>query len=192
MNATELFHKDGRPAGVFYCGECRIIFKDASSAELCCGSYKCEDCGKGTGSRSWLVCDGCRSERDRKRELERFERAEKLTDWDGWVYDEGSGRNGYHQSVADLLEFYEDEERQPPEYVWACDSTAFATLGIDRVKDWILDGGDAYEDFDPDDLNGLEELSRALEKFNEANAAVLSYHPNYKRAVLVQPAVVTL
>jgi hypothetical protein len=43
----------------------------------------------------------------------------------------------------------------------------------------------AWEDWDPDSLHWLEELKAALEKFNEANAAVCSYFPDYTKAVLV-------
>lgn len=39
MNATELFHSDGKTAGVWYCAECRVVHKDQPGAEQCCKPY---------------------------------------------------------------------------------------------------------------------------------------------------------
>ncbi len=35
MNATELFHQDGKTANVFYCGKCRIVKRSKEEAETC-------------------------------------------------------------------------------------------------------------------------------------------------------------
>ena len=45
--------------------------------------------------------------------------------------------------------------------------------------------GEAYEDFDFNDLNGLTELKAALDAFNAANEDKISYSPDYKRAVIL-------
>jgi hypothetical protein len=187
VNAVELFHKDGRPASVFYCGQCRIVHKHQEHAEQCCKNYLCSDCGKDTGSRSWLICDTCRSLRDVKKERERFEKAEKVADWDGFVYCEGFGREGFCESLDVIYEECDDEEKTVPEYAWTCTPNRFAVVTIDDIKDRIIDSGDCYEDFSVNDLNGLKELEAALDAFNESNSGVLSYQPDYKKAVLLQP-----
>jgi hypothetical protein len=40
----ELFHQDGRASGVFYCSECRIVYKTQKEADECHGERLCE-CG---------------------------------------------------------------------------------------------------------------------------------------------------
>lgn len=180
--AIELFNKDGKAVGVFCCSRCRLVFGDKRIAESCCGDRFC-DCGNKIEERYYTVCTKCRKVADAKREREKFEKAEKVTEWDGFVWD-GSD---YYPDIGELIERYSDDERPLPEYVWTCDATAFATLTIDRVKDWINDGGDAPEDFDADDLDGWRELEAAIEKFNKANAGCLSYWPNEKKALLLTP-----
>src|SRR6185369_10937636 len=112
MNSTELFHKDGRSTGIFFCGQCRIVHRTEGGAVECCAPRKCSECGKEV-DRYWTVCESCRNERDARAERERFEKANKLTDWDGWV----SLGDRYFESVDELLEYCESEGIAEPEYV---------------------------------------------------------------------------
>lgn len=186
MNAVELFLADGKPASVWFCGKCRHVAGSQHLADLCCDTYKCNKCGKDTGSRSWLRCEACRDAEDVASEVKRFEAAKKVTAWDGWVYSEGHGyKDGYFESLDDFKEWADDErsdETPLPTYVWTCKSEAFAQADIDSILCQITDNG--YEDFDPETLDGIPELKAALEAFNEANKDVLSYTPDYSTAVL--------
>jgi hypothetical protein len=152
-------------------------------AEGCCqNKNKCRECGKQSGS--WLVCDECRRKREDAKEVERFEKAEKLTKWDGWVYLEGYGcRNGYFESVDDFLDWCACEDDNLPEYIWTCKPNHFVHADVSDITGRM---DDAFEDFDPDcDLHGMEELRVAIEKFNEANKDVVAYEPDYTKAVLI-------
>jgi hypothetical protein len=187
MNATELFHKDGKSANVFYCGKCRNVAASQSTAEQCCNNYICTRCGNDTGSRCWIVCDECRSKEDAEKERARFEKSEKLTTWDGWVFCEGTGNDGFSESLSDFYDNWSDEHDEGgtlPEYVWACTENYFVNASLDDITERLA--GDAYEDWDPDTLKGLDELRSALQKFNEANADVCSYHPDYTKAILIK------
>lgn len=183
MNATELYLKDGRAAGIFFCGECRIVHRDESLANQCCSPRFCTRCGVAEQPKYSLLCEPCARLASAERERERFEKAEKVEEWDGWVYCEGTGRDGYSESIEELLDLLEDSGDPIPPYVWTCTAIPFAAVTIDEIKDRICD--DAYEDFDADDLSGLDDLKEALDKFNQANEGVLSYQPDYTKAVLI-------
>lgn len=186
MNATELYLKDGKSAGIFYCEKCRCVAGSQVLAEQCCKDYLCSKCGKDVGSRSWLVCDACRAADEIAKEHERFEKAEKLTTWDGWVYLEGIGSEGFSQSLSDFYDNWADEHDEGgelPKYVWACKVNHFVNADVSDITDRMAD--EAYEDWDADTLDGLDELKAALAKFNEVNAAVCSYQPDYSKAILL-------
>ena len=186
MNAIELYLEHGKSAGIFYCEKCRQVAGSQVLAEQCCQNYLCSKCGKDVGSRSWLVCDACRAADETAKERERFEKAEKLTAWDGWVYLEGTGNNGYSESLSDFYDRWADangEDADLPEYVWACKSEQFVTVDFDGIMENIEENG--YEDFDSRTLNGLEELKAAIKQFEAANAGVLSYSPDFTKAILI-------
>jgi hypothetical protein len=67
--------------------------------------------------------------------------------------------------------------------VWSCKKNHFAVADVSDITERICDN--AYEGFDPDDLNGLDELKAAIEKFNDANKDVVSYEPDYGLAILL-------
>lgn len=184
MSATELFHKDGRSAGVYVCEGCRTVAPSKEAAEQCsnCRLYKCDKCGADC-DKHWTRCKSCRDKDDAEKEAKRFADAEKLTSWDGWVYCEGTGDDGFSTSLQELLDECENEGVEIPDYVWACEANYFVKATVSDITAWLE--GEAYADWDPSTLNGLDELKAALDKFNEANAEVCSYAPDYTRAVII-------
>ena len=190
MNATELFLADGRNAGIYFCAECRNVRRTVEEASGCCLPYKCTYCGTDVDRKTYrTACPSCIEANQKAKEAARFEAAEKVTQWDGWLYSEAYGSNdGYFQEVEDFREWIEsesDEGTEMPGYVWTCDPIRFAVISIGEITERIADGREAYEDFDVDDLHGLDALETAIEAFNAANESVVSYRPNYKRALLV-------
>lgn len=192
MNATQLFHADGKPSKVFFCGKCRMTAATQENAEQCCQNYKCQHCGVDTGSRSWLSCDACRRKIEDEAERRRFEKAEKVTSWDGPIYCEGLGYNeGFFESVEDLWDYLGDEEeletgeRKAPEYVWTCDCKPICSLDYDEIIENATQ--DAHEGWEPDQLTGAEALKSALDAFNEANKEQVGWEPNFKKALLIEP-----
>ena len=188
MNAIELYHQDGKSAGVHYCEKCRCVKRTREEADKCCEPTKCQYCGKETGRQYYLACESCDRANQEKNERERFEKAKKLTqsEWDGWVYLDGTGRDGYSESLSDFWDNWEldhDEGDEKPEYVWACKKNHFAVADVSDITERI--GANAYDDFDTCDLNGLDDLKAAIEKFNEANKDVVSYEPDYGVAILL-------
>jgi hypothetical protein len=185
MNATELYLKDGRSAGVFYCEKCKIVHRTTAEADQCCMPYHCKGCGKET-QRYVNICSACFNKQQDKKEAERFAKAAKITKWDGWVYVEGLGyQNGYFQSVEDLIDYLTDEEDgNYPQYAWTCSANHFVNAEISDITERI--GDNAYEDFNTEDLNGLQELKAAIAKFNDANKDAVSYTPDYTTAVLIE------
>lgn len=68
-----------------------------------------------------------------------------------------------------------------PEYLWTCSEERFAHINLDSILQQIEEAG--YEDFDRLDLTGIEELSQAIDAFNTANAHIVSYSPDYNKAL---------
>mgnify|MGYP001203851990 CR=1 FL=1 len=185
MNATELFHKDGRPAGVWYCEKCRLTFSHREAAELCCKPYVCSLCGKPC-EQFHTICESCLSARRIAVEQERFEKAVKLTEWDGWVYVEGLGfQDGFFPDTDELREHCE-EGVDLPSYAWTCSSKPLVRVDADDILDDIFT--DAQEDLERYRIEGLKEFREAVEAFNEANKILLAYNVNYTQLVLLKPA----
>ena len=188
MNATELFLKDGKSAGIFFCGECRRVAPTQDIAVDCCQTYRCRECGKDTGAHHYTVCEDCRRKARDAKEAERFAKAEKLTAWDGWVYCEGRGfQDGFFPTLGDLMDDLDDDtegdEAPAITYAWTCQPTQFVRASLSDITERVAD--EAYEDFDVDELAGLKELSDAIVKFNKANEDRVSYAPDYAKAVLL-------
>ena len=160
MNGQELFLSDHRSAGVFYCSKCRTIHRELESANECCSIRKCKECGSELESNSY--CRPCFERGELEKEEKRFAAAEKLTEWDGWVYSEGHGNNGFAETIEDLFDGLEEGD-DIPEYVWTCDPNHFVCVSLGDITQRIAEDGDAYEDFSADDLHGLEALKLALD-----------------------------
>jgi len=178
MQAQELFLASGKSAGVFYCTSCKVVRKTHEEAEDCCSPCKCQQCGVETEHYN-TICKACQRKKERAAEVARFEKAEKLTSFDGWLF----YGDKYYETMCDLLDDI-DDDADIPEYVWATTVCHFVRLEIGAVEELSVDVDSAYEDFDsaPD---GLDELKTSIEAFNKANAHHISYMVDYSKAVLV-------
>lgn len=187
MNAVQLLLPDHRESGVWFCTKCRLAYSSEPSASRCCNKPACTDCGKEHDAPG-LQCRSCFDLRQEKREAERFAKAKKvpMEEYSGWLQRDGTGgyiTDGYHENADDLITYCKDNGEPVPEYAWACTPTQFATADIGRIIESICE--DAYEDFNPDDLVGVDKLEAAINEFNEANKHHLSYSPDYSTAVLL-------
>ena len=163
---AELKYPKGAICGKAYLGKER--------AENCCKPKFCE-CGAEIKYSGWTVCEPCK-------EKKQYERAEKLTEWDGWVSWEGYGSNdGYFSSVNDLLEYCEDEEISPPKWVFVCKEQEHK-IDIDRVIDIMID--DAYEGAG-DHLVDVKELEEFIDGWNDKQN-ITTYYPDYKRVLILE------
>lgn len=128
-----------------------------------------------------LINKHCLQASRERREKEQFEKAEKVTEWsDGaWLGDD------YYHSMDELLDALAESEDEWPEYVWAARPKAV----IGKLDAWsvcesdVCDSG--WEDMDENDLNGMAELQAALDRFTDANADVVSYDTDHRKAVLL-------
>lgn len=188
--AVELFHADGRPAGIYYCSGCRLTLRKASDVELCC-ARKCSYCRAPLGSerRGWHACKFCAVVREEQSRRERLEKAKKLESWDGWVFWGGHGMNeGYFENLEALHEWHEEqiadgEKVSPlPEFVHVCKTEPFRGLDIDDLIERCTE--DSF-DGAADQITGREELEAACKAFNAANVGLVSYTPDWGRVVRV-------
>lgn len=148
-------------------------------ASICCDRH-CE-CGVSIPS-TCVMCDSCHNKKLEQDETERFQKAGviDLVDWNGPVYSPNTDE--YYSALDDLLEGNEADHL--PEYVWPCDAIEFVKVDIGDILDQIQSEG--YEDFDADDLNGIDDLKAAIELFNERNKGQHLYQPNYSKVILIE------
>ena len=177
MNATKLFHADGKPAGIWYCTACRLVARTQDAADRCCMPVLCA-CGVPV-KPGWTICSTCCEAAEAAKEKARFEKATKLTNWDGPVM----------TPAGDFLEGLEDLdgtlEEELPAYVWACNKVPVVALDLDNILEDAPP--DASAGFPGGDLTGVAEVGQALEAFNVANAGVVEWELDYTRAVTVTP-----
>lgn len=192
MTSFQLHKESGEPVNVWVCGECGKVGWNKDAAERCCAPHTCKTCGK---EEPMSECRECSDARYAQKERERFEKAEKVTTWDGWVFcDEGFGyQDGYFESVEDLLDYLSDQNadfEEPlltPEYCWTCEPRQFVAVDAEDIYERIENDEAAYEEFERGSLNGTDELEAALRAFEKANESIVSYHPDYSKALILKP-----
>lgn len=187
MNATELYLKDGRPTGVYFCSVCRGTYRDKEPAEECCSLHKkCVGCGELISRKSpKIACPACVAKKRDAQEQERFNKAAKVSEWDGMIYSEGHGGEYFHD-LDEFVEWMMDESLDLPEYVWTCDQQRVVDVDVSVIVNHIGDSELAPDDFDEEDLNGLDELQGAIIKFNSLNEDFVTYTPNYNLALILK------
>lgn len=188
MSAVELFHNDGKPAGIWYCSECRVVNTNKEHAEWCHGEHLCK-CGTQTATRYDDQCMTCKAngwrEKEDAAELARFEKATKIemADYKG---SQMFCNDQYFESIEqyrELIEDFDTGESVLPKYVWAVTNVGVGCADIDNLIEPLL--AEMGEDAETSDLNGVEELEKAIDTFNEANKSIVVYMVDYSRAILV-------
>jgi hypothetical protein len=181
VNAIELHHADGRTAGVWYCEKCKCVSATKFAADECCLPRKCA-CGKEC-EPGWAICEECRESARLIREAQRFEKAEKLTEWDGHLFIDGFGSEYFDDIDAIVCDWECGDGDTPPAYAYACKKTPM----VDRDSSDVVECIEGYEDWDGE-LNGVEELEEAIQKFNKANADKYLLEPDYSKVILLDPS----
>jgi len=181
VNAKELFHSDGRSAGVWHCDKCGIIHRLESAAESCCQINKCEDCGKDCERTYYTICKDCERKKIDENKRLQFEKAKHVpeSEWNDRVYD----GNDYYDSVEEMREMRESNGDEILEYVWACETRPLVNIDVSDATQCIEDR--AYDDFEFEDLHGIKDLEKALDAFNEANKDFLLFTPDFSTAIVL-------
>lgn len=191
MKACELFLKNGESPIAFSCEKCGRLGTYKDDIERCCSLNICA-CGAAC-ELYYTSCKKCVNKLEENKEQKRFENAEKTTSWDGWVYCQGVGSE-YYSSLEEFLDVAGELEGEGEDsegilgkinYVWTCTPNQVVKIDIEDIKSLVADNSDTWDGFDPNNLDGLEELDRALQMFRETNKNVLSYYPNYKKVLVL-------
>jgi hypothetical protein len=186
MSAIALFHEDGKPAGIWYCSECRVVHAEEARAIRCHGTLTCA-CGSPVEIRYSSQCNACDcaawSERMRTQEAARFEKAQKIpaVDYGGPVYADGVGPEWF-ETLDEYFEYVEDDDAAIAAYLWATKNVGVRRVSTEDLTESLFDG--MWEDADESDLNGIPELAEALDAFNEANKSVRVWNIDYTRAIV--------
>ena len=216
MNAFQLFNENGKPTGLWCCGQCRLVTlnplwgsgKSAEKntregAEACCRPQVCQTCGAEKKTQNYDPdCDRCRRDRwaraGAERDAKRLQSAEDVTDsYTGPVYLDGlpgDWGDGFHSDVGSLVDALAEElhDRDPDEVpaAWSNEVWAFAC----NPKQQELDLEDAiqrlcedgYEDMD-EAIDVPKSLQEAVDEFNRINQTALTiWNVDYSRKVRVE------
>lgn len=204
MNAVELQLPGGAPSGVFACGKCGIISSGSHVrgtdtvirerlqrlANECCAPPTCADCGKVREKNYYVVCDRCKEKRDAGREVERFEKAKKLTveEWsasasaDCFLLDDRCDK--WFRDLDDAEEWYADDaERERSAYLWCTTPVKWKPDASGDIADRM------HDHYSEDACEGISdaEYKRLDEFVNQwwEEQGVVSYEPDYSRCVLL-------
>lgn len=170
------------------CKECQRFWgKDEHMARWCCASTQPCECG-GRIESGWSVCKACRNKAEAERELARFQKATKVTDFDGPILTDFTSHNeGFFENLDELIDWLACEpESEIPEYVWTCDFKPLDDLDIgDILENLICEHAEGTEDR----IKGHEILEKAFKEFADANKDVCSWEPNYSVALIISEEV---
>lgn len=195
---------DGKECGFYMCGSCGRIWVGAYKkqtapdpearrcAEECCA---CKQCGKPLEKpqSSFGYHDPCWKKFMQETWAKQLVRALEVTDYDGWVFNDGPGggsqEDGYSMDMDSLVEHLQIrlddgalEIEDWPKFVLCCKPCPAAKIDIADIVERMVEN--LYDDAE-DDIEGLGELEKVLEKFNAANAHLVSYVPDYSRKIAV-------
>ena len=183
--AIELYKADGKTAGIFYCSECRVVYRTEDEAKWCHGERLCACGEKITQGYYQRTCGACDTkafrEKEAAKEAERFEKARKIKESE-YTGEHVMCGDSFYDSVEDSIDQF--LEGQEPEYVWACKEHGIPKVDLEDITSNMLDN--MWDDADTSDLNGLEEMEAALDAFNKANESIQMWEPDYSTAILVE------
>ena len=178
MKPIELFHQDGKSSGVWYCSKCRRVHPCKASASHCCAPRYCDLCGKELEKGWCSPCRPCFDALEKKRELGRVEKAEKLTmdQYDGPVYD----GDEYHSNVGEYIDNQLCLGEPIAGHVWPCREVQFVKINLRSAMEFQ----ETPEEWDGE-VAGLKELEEAVKKFEEANKDQISWFPRYDQVIII-------
>jgi hypothetical protein len=170
-------------------GEEDRVRKKDEAARHC--DRACE-CGNHFEFRGYTKCRPCLDQIADDKEAALHTKATKLEadDYNDPVYWEGHVGglgDGYFSGVDEVLEYCEDEDIPPPEYVWACSSKEFE-LDAHAFLEREVDRQELFED--AFDQIGQTRIDSMQAYFNEWTASLdlTTWGCDYSRAVLLTPA----
>lgn len=181
MNAIQLQTPDGRVIPAWMCEVCNLIYGEPEYANCCC---RCSHCGQ--RKRFDESHPDCAREQSKQREEARMEDAAKLDSWDGHVFFEGITPN--FLLLDELVREARLTELTLPEFVYVAPQCAFPEVSVDDILDDIE--ANMYEEA-KEFFKGVDELGKAVDAFNTANAGTVFYEVDYTRAVRVPKALAT-
>jgi hypothetical protein len=168
---------------IYFAPPDRAMAAARQAADDCCTPRKCEDCGKETEGRGWLVCGRCRTERVQLQEQARFDAA-TVVPWDdaagAMLWDEENDR---WISDGDAPE----DDEPPTRYAYATTPLALH-INADNIIADALENGEHHDDAG-DEIVPAEraELQSFLDGWCE-RTGVVSHFPDYSRVVVFEAA----
>lgn len=174
-----------KKTNIWLCGKCRRNTVTKDYAEKCCQPNLCQRCQKEC-PQYHTFCSPCQ-------DLNRFEKAVEVLDYQGWVYSESHSRhnNGFYESMEEFLDYVDEYDPDDesfnavPEFVYACHEIPFPSFeASDLVEPYCAQYEEPLEAYDR--VEGLELMQKALNWFTKKNAHNITYEPDYKRIVRVK------
>ena len=181
-----LFHEDGKPAGVGYSKKTKTVYKDIDA--LMDDHYRDDIKTEEEKTALSKIRRAERAESEAKKEKDAFEKAKKIK-FSEFKGDRFYFKDDYHSEIEDILgpffdEFFKQYD-QWPEYVWATKRVPYIT----KKEAYEVYSSDIEDQLDPDyewEVNGVEQLQKALDEFVEDNKENVAYWPDYEVALLIE------
>lgn len=165
----------------YKCSDCGQSYLDKSVADKCCQPKLCEDCGcEIPKNHYYIACAECRTKREEKKELDRYNKATKYTF-------ESAPKESIEMIYSELYPYNEgfmteidddDIEEYGIKYVYGTQFVSPLYDAWDMVEYMLEESfGDATDYVDKDELNKLQ---LAINTFiGNHNGALNSYEIDY-------------
>ena len=164
----------------WHCGYCGRACETKEDADKCCADRVCKTCGVSIGKRDYyLMCDSCREIAAGEKEVNSFNKAEKLT-----IKEYSEKYPNYMVSIGDdccdvddidsELEYY-GLDRKQIHYMWGT-YKFINTLDPEYIENNFVENVEV-EDFYLDKQARLE-INEFCEKWNEKHAETVFYKSN--------------
>jgi hypothetical protein len=182
MNATPLFHADGRPAPIHSCAICRFAYSSADQATACCVCCSCAGPslpGRSTCAACAASAESAHAQRIAARTARMIAAATPLLPSDTWVFRDSDGEL---VRLEEAIDEAEDGEAPPGTTIvfWAV-----RAIPLPRVStDWVTER--LCEDMHEGAAEGLIDVS-GLEAFLQewcAKQPILSYEEDESRCLV--------
>lgn len=195
--ALELYHQDGRSAGIYYCSECKTVHRYEAQASNCCGVTVCKECNVSEVKKYYTCCEDCEIKRREAKEQERLDKAVLVDNSEAvhGVFLDGHGySDGYFFSFDQLEDYLADlnpnELSEIPEHAFLMTPNYLPSLcAFDIVSSLTEDI--AHERFEVSDLHGLIGLQMAMDSFVKDNPHPISYDPDYSKKTSIKDLIKT-
>jgi hypothetical protein len=176
MEGKELYLENGKPTGIFFCSECKVVHRTQKEADDCC---ICLNCREEKRVRYYTVCEKCKKIDDLERQKKKveaqkvaFDKAVEVAKWKYVWFNEKM-----YSDLGQLIDDCEYGKIPIPKYVHAMKPVIFKGFSLNELLESFNESIEISDDYYNSEnyLLGLDALKKAFDEFNNINEDTIIY-----------------